>query len=258
MFTEFEHFVEAWEQSARSIIGLGDSLSEDDWERPSRCPGWSVKDIFSHTIGLERLLLGEPLPAHDPGPKDWVKNDLGKMVEVDVDLRRSHSPADVLEELREVIDARHAALQRADGSEPILFLGKTVPQMDTFPRRIIDLWMHEQDVRAAVDKPGGLDTASAQFVYDRMSYLLPRALSGKGLPAGGFSIRTDRFERHYVVGVSGNLTQVEQRQPTMLSMSAEAWTAHIGGRNDANPADITVDGDADLAAAVIARLGITP
>lgn len=258
MFTEFEHFVEAWEQSARSIIGLGDTCSAADWQRESRCPGWTVKDLFSHTVGLERLLLGEPLPQHDPGAKPWVKSDFAKVMEIDVDLRRGRSGADVLEELREVIDARHAALQRADGSEPTLFLGKTVPQIEVFPRRIIDLWMHEQDIRVAVGKPGGMDTISAHYVYDRMSYLLPRALSGKGLPEGGFSLCTDRFERHYLVDGSGGLTQVDTRQPTVLAMSAEAWTAHIGGRADAPDWQITSSGDLSLAEAVVAHLGITP
>jgi len=258
MFTEFEHFVEAWEQSARSLIGLGDACSESNWEQPSRCPGWSVKDIVSHTIGLERLLLGEPLPQHDPSIKEWVKNDFGKIMEIDVDLRRGRSGSEVLEELREVIDARHTLLTSADGSEEITFLDYTGPQIKTFPRRITDLWMHEQDLRAALGKPGGMDSSAARFVYDSMSFLLSRSLSGQGLDEGGFTIRTDRFERHYLINSEGKVALTDSEQATVISMSAEAWVAHMGGRSDANAADVQISGDADLANAVIARMGITP
>jgi uncharacterized protein (TIGR03083 family) len=258
MLTQFEHLVEAWEQSARSIIGLGDGCSDADWERHSRCPGWTVKDLFSHTIGLERLLLGEPLPQHDPGAKEWIRNDFGKIMEIDVDLRRSRRGTDILEELREVIDARHALLSQADGSEEITFLEYTGPQAKTFPRRITDVWMHEQDIRAALGKPGGMDSPGAHFVYDNMSFQLSRALSGKGLPAGGFTIRTDRFERHYLIDEEGKVALTDAEQPTILAMSAETWVAHVGGRSDAEVADITISGDADFGSRIVSMLGITP
>jgi uncharacterized protein (TIGR03083 family) len=258
MTGQFEHLVEAWEQSARSIIGLVDVLSEEEWAIPSRCPGWSIKDVVSHNIGLERLLLGESLPSHDPGEKPWVKNDFGRMMEIDVDLRRSRSGSDVGEEFREVVDARHLLLSQMKGEEEVTFLNYTGPVWKTFLRRIIDVWMHEQDIRAALGNPGGMDTFAAHFTYDALSSQFAKALSGKGLPVGGFTIRTPMFERSYIVDGEGSVSLVEGEQSTVLSMSPENWASLLGGRDDAAPADISVTGDAALATQVIALMGITP
>ena len=40
-------------------------LSEDVWNRPTECPGWSVRDVVSHLIAMELELLGDPRPIHN-------------------------------------------------------------------------------------------------------------------------------------------------------------------------------------------------
>ncbi|MDG4863632.1 maleylpyruvate isomerase family mycothiol-dependent enzyme, partial [Streptomyces sp. T-3] len=45
-------------------------LPEAEWERPSPCPPWSVREVFAHlTAAVERVgvLLDEPVPAPVPG-----------------------------------------------------------------------------------------------------------------------------------------------------------------------------------------------
>ncbi len=41
------------------------SLTADEWEAPSRCAGWSVKDLVAHT-GSNFKVMVDP-PAEDPG-----------------------------------------------------------------------------------------------------------------------------------------------------------------------------------------------
>ena len=42
-------------------------LSDTEWALPTECPGWDVKDLLSHLIGIERSIMGEPVPEWD-GP----------------------------------------------------------------------------------------------------------------------------------------------------------------------------------------------
>ncbi|HET7721905.1 MAG TPA: fatty acid desaturase, partial [Acidimicrobiales bacterium] len=35
-------------------------LHEAQWETPTECPGWRVKDLYSHVVGTELMLLGRP------------------------------------------------------------------------------------------------------------------------------------------------------------------------------------------------------
>ena len=38
------------------------SLSDEEWNAPSACAGWTVRDVVSHVIGAEAILLGAPAP----------------------------------------------------------------------------------------------------------------------------------------------------------------------------------------------------
>ena len=50
-------------------------LSDTEWALPTECPGWDVKDQLSHIIGVERAIMGEPVPEWDGPLGDHVKND---------------------------------------------------------------------------------------------------------------------------------------------------------------------------------------
>ena len=58
----------------QSLASVGSSVSEDQWDVATCLPGWSVRDVFSHVIGTESMLAGEPPPAVDVPPLDHMKN----------------------------------------------------------------------------------------------------------------------------------------------------------------------------------------
>ena len=53
-----EELTEVW----ASVVVACEQLDDEQWDRPTDCPGWSVKDNLSHLIGIERMLLGDPSP----------------------------------------------------------------------------------------------------------------------------------------------------------------------------------------------------
>ena len=63
----------------RSIIDLGNGLSEAEWKLPTDLPGWSVQDNVSHIIGTERNMRGEPTPEVTPRQSDHVHTPIGEM-----------------------------------------------------------------------------------------------------------------------------------------------------------------------------------
>ncbi|HEX7095482.1 MAG TPA: maleylpyruvate isomerase N-terminal domain-containing protein, partial [Acidimicrobiales bacterium] len=133
----------------RSIIELCASFDDADWQRPTDCPGWSVQDNVSHIIGIENLLLGEPVdpllterPAH-------VRNDAGAFNEAAVAARRGRPGREVLDELATVTTKRLAAL-RALPDEKWDEVGPTPtgpgPYRHFMRMRVFDSWVHEQDI----------------------------------------------------------------------------------------------------------------
>jgi uncharacterized protein (TIGR03083 family) len=166
-------------------------LSEAAWCGPTGLPGWSVKDNVSHVVGVELILLGEPYPAHElPEGLAHVRSDVGRFMEVPVDLRRSRPGASVLAELRDVTARRlselaaHASLD--DEVPGILVRPTTLGAL--LPLRVFDCWTHEQDVRRALGLPCSLTSPAAAISRLRLLRGLttlgedvPRAL-GRSMP----------------------------------------------------------------------------
>jgi uncharacterized protein (TIGR03083 family) len=166
--------IDAWAESMADLRGVVDELGEEGWRHPSLLPGWSVGDLVAHLSWLERILLGRHDPVHEP---DWsalphVIDDFGRATEVPVDLRRTWSRADVLAEFDATIADRHAALLAgpqelsAPSANPF---GRTVTLESVLRMRIFDTWVHGQDVRLAVGRPGATETEGARIAAEQIA-----------------------------------------------------------------------------------------
>jgi uncharacterized protein (TIGR03083 family) len=51
--------VDALEAQCKELIGLVGELVDEDWGRPTRCPGWTVKELVAHCEGMLQRLVGE-------------------------------------------------------------------------------------------------------------------------------------------------------------------------------------------------------
>ncbi len=61
--------VDALERQSKELAALLDELSDADWERPTRCPGWSVKEVAAHVEGMMQRLVTYNKQAVD-GPAE--------------------------------------------------------------------------------------------------------------------------------------------------------------------------------------------
>jgi uncharacterized protein (TIGR03083 family) len=142
----------------RSLAEACEGLSPDQWRRPTACPGWTVQDQLSHLIGIERVLDGEPEPAWDEPPGPHVKNDFAAHNEKWIAARRDQPGATVLAEFTEVTGRRLGTLRGLDeaawGHVGPTIVGE-VAYADFMKTRVFDSWVHEQDVRLALGRPGG-------------------------------------------------------------------------------------------------------
>ena len=191
----------------RSLDELLGSLGPADWDSATDLPGWTVKDIVSHLSGSESFFMGRPLPDHQPGGRDYVKNELGAANEVSVDFRRSRSAQEVLEEFRalteermkEISDVPEADME-ADAWTP-LGHGTFRDLLDT---RLVDAWTHEQDIRRATHRPGHLEGPIPEAVTERLMLAIPYVIGKRVAPPDGTTLSFevgDVVERS--IGVEG-------------------------------------------------------
>ncbi|MBT8194127.1 MAG: maleylpyruvate isomerase family mycothiol-dependent enzyme [Acidimicrobiia bacterium] len=123
---------EVYLETYRRFSALAAELTSDELAIPVvACPGWSAKDTIGHVAGIAvDLVAGEgTVSASDSTARQ-------------VEERRDRPIGAVLDEWAAAIEPL-ATLLRAAGS------GLTAVA--------IDLWSHEQDVRNAINRPGGRD-----------------------------------------------------------------------------------------------------
>jgi len=101
-----EPIVDVLAEEWAAIAEFGATLTDEEWSRPTECPGWQVRDLVSHMIGTERSLLGdEPPPALEEDPPH-VHNAIGASNEAWVRARRHVAGPAVLAEFVEVTGRR--------------------------------------------------------------------------------------------------------------------------------------------------------
>jgi len=171
-----------------SLSRLGSELTENEWKTPSQLPAWNVQDNLSHLVGFESDMQGLPRPDHTAADKSHVKNAVGNSNEDDVDLRRSYTGAQVLKEWNTITADRLNTLRSA----PLEYFDEQSEtpagqssMFEFLQIRILDSWVHEQDMRRVLGKYGHQSGPVAEHTIDRLIRTLPIVVGKRaGTPSG--------------------------------------------------------------------------
>jgi uncharacterized protein (TIGR03083 family) len=249
--------IDAFEHTINSTIEVCETLTETDWALPTECPGWTVQDVVSHLVGVERLLMGDPEPEHQlPDGLDYLRHDTGRRLEVLVDVRRPLSAQVILGELREIAPERIAQLRdlAASGDDPemMTLLWGPRPLSRLMPTRVFDAWAHEQDIRRATHRPGGLSSPAATVSRDFLFQALPFVVDRAELPpysAVRFDVSGDQ-QIHQTVGDGVPVVEISTDWETFVRLTC--------GRVDPGLAKVDSSGNPGHVYRVLAALAVTP
>lgn len=259
----------AFEQTVRATLDLAADFTEEQWDTPTECPGWTVRDVVSHLVGIELMLLGEdPAPGHVlAGDPPHVRNEMGRALEPAVDARRSRPGAEVLAELRAVLERRLPAIRALDPAQPTIApTGHETTQAGAMALRTFDCWVHEQDIRRAVGRPGNLDSPATACVRHILLPGLPMLVAKRAGAAPGQSVTFEvtgpvAFTEHVLVGADGRAARVESLDAaptTTIRTDWESFVRLLTGRCARADVPVEVSGDAELGAGVLADPALTP
>lgn len=245
--------VDAVDDVLLQTLSVARDLSESDADLPTDCPGWTVRDVLAHMVGLEQVLQGAPQPAVDLPDLDHVVNDFDRYMEQQVHIRRRLPLAAIADELAGLRSRRTPTLrslaQQDDPVVPSPF--REQPMSKAMPIRVFDLWAHEQDIRRAVGLPPRVDCAAAEISMERSllgwTHAIPELLDRPATVVIDVDGRPDLSTE---IEVDGGGDEV------VIRGDLATLTAVFCGRGE-QPAGV-LEGDDALVAALDGRLGLTP
>ena len=165
-----------------AMVRLAEGLATDDWERPTRCAGWTVRDVCAH-VGLA---AGQQAEAFRRAAK-------GVLEPPDFPGAPRLAPAEVVDLLhagRQGLDEALGALpaEVLEGTTPMPF--GVVPTMIAVQITVYEYAFHVDDARTALGQasalPADVATAFVAFFPRLAGMLARRADPGKSTHAYRF------------------------------------------------------------------------
>jgi uncharacterized protein (TIGR03083 family) len=262
--------VETWKQACDDFVALVRSLPEEQGDLPTDLPGWCVRDNVAHTAHLEAVLAGAPEETIEVAEAPHLVGLQNYYTEQGVLARRGRTLAELADEIEAGVSARHAELLAdppTDGAAaPLRTPGGIGWNLATLlSNRPFDVWMHEQDIRRAVGRPGGYDGPVAAHVVQVLAGALPMVVGKRVSPPGGTTLRVvvhdagQDFAVH--VGEDGRAGFVDAAEATptaTVTLSAEDYVVLSGGRRAPEATTAQVDGDEVLGRKLLGALAVTP
>jgi uncharacterized protein (TIGR03083 family) len=196
------------------------------YDAPTACPGWSVRDVLSHLLGFELLTSGRPVPHHEGEWPEHVKNPIGELNEAFVESYRSRPGLEILDEYRDARRRSLDELRRLDdaGWEKVGWSPEgDRPYHRFMETRILDCWIHLQDLRDALGAPREDPGAGAEVVLNRFESALPWVVGKKMGAPDGTVVRLN------LTGARGRsvAVAVRERRAEALAVTEEPPTLEV-------------------------------
>ena len=194
---------------------------------------------------------------------------MGLYTEVGVVTRRDASPDAIINEIRAAATARHTRLLAdpptdAAGKPDPIFGGVPWDWRTLLRNRPLDVWMHEQDIRRAVDRPGGMNSAAArhtaEYLAESFGFVLAKRVGAEPGTTALLELEgSDPFAFAVNDARRGERLAAPPADVTVtLRMDREAFIRLAGGRCQPEPGTYAVVGDDELADRILDSMATTP
>ncbi|MFC2023584.1 maleylpyruvate isomerase family mycothiol-dependent enzyme [Chloroflexota bacterium] len=217
------------------LLRLLDTLTEQEWNTPTACAGWSVKDVAVHLLGVEVSNLSRRRDRYSSGVSvdgwdelvafinDWNQQwvQVGRRISSPLLIDLLGSTGGQMCEYVRTLDP-----YAMDG--PVSWAGPgPAPVWLDIAREYTERWHHQQHIRDAVVRPGLKEPKYLAPVLAAFARAMPRAFQGASSSEGTVVTLT-------VMGGSGGQWSLRQE--------GEVWRFY-GGTVPQPKAEVQLDGE---------------
>jgi uncharacterized protein (TIGR03083 family) len=264
--------VDLFPEILEALIRLLSGLSTEDWEKPTACPSWSVKDVALHLLGDDVVMLSggrddhsSPLSTHS-----WEElvASINEWNEEWVQATRRMSPQlliDLLELAGTQVCAYFRALDPYAIGGPVSWAGPDpAPVWLDLACEYTERWHHQQHIRDAVGRCGLKEPRFFAPVLDAFVRGLPHtfretdavdgtlaALNISGAAGGQWFLLREGEKWHLYIGV------LREPHAEVIVDEDVAWRIFTRGMSQDEARDrATIVGDQSLGAKVLDAVSI--
>jgi uncharacterized protein (TIGR03083 family) len=266
------YVVDLFPEVLDALLELLTGLSVEEWNRPTVCPGWSVKDVALHLLGVEVGNLSRRRDGHSGhiSLAGWA--DLVSFVNAWnqgwVQATRRISPRLLIDLLRltgvQMCEYVGTLDPHAMGG-PVSWAGpEPAPVWLDLAREYTERWHHQQHIRDAVGRPGLKEPRYFAPVLAAFAWALPRAfqetdaaedtsvtLTITGASGGQWSVRHERGDWRFY---EGTLDQVDAQ---VILDEDVAWRLFTRGLDPIQAQDlVTLVGERALGLRALGMISI--
>jgi uncharacterized protein (TIGR03083 family) len=174
-----------------ALLDLLVNLPAEDWDRPTRCEGWSVKDVADHILGGDLANLSRRRDGYrrdEPARDQDLVSFLNESNDIWMQAARRLSPRLVCELLGAYgppLFDYFASLDLTAMGPAVFWAGpQAAPVWLDVARQYTECWHHQQHIRDAVGRPGQTEPRFLYPVLSTFAFALPVALRHADAPNG--------------------------------------------------------------------------
>lgn len=262
----------------QQLLEFLSELTEEDWNKPTICAGWTVKDIALHLLGDDIGLLSRKRDGFDyltsmgnPAALDsW--DELVSYINARNDVwvqatRRMSSQllCRLLALIGEELHQYFASLDPYAVGDAVSWAGLTpAPVWLDIAREYTERWVHQQQMRDAVNRPGLKDPRFFAPILDTFVHALPHTykdvqakdgiviqLTISGTSGGNWCLR--RKQQQWKLGKAST----SEPDATVIIDQESAWRLFTRGmsENEILP-HVTIEGNQQLGLHVLHAVSI--
>ncbi|HEY3993669.1 MAG TPA: maleylpyruvate isomerase family mycothiol-dependent enzyme [Ktedonobacteraceae bacterium] len=263
-------------QERKQLLELFSHLEAEDWEKPTICPGWTVRDIGLHLLGDD---IGYLSGARDHFSNPFFKNkDLHTWESLVANINEANeswvkattriSPrllSDLLALTGQQFYEHVQSLDQMAINGVVSWAGpEPAPVWLDIAREYTERWFHQQQIRDAVKQPGLKEKYFFHPVLDTFVRALPHTY--KDIPAADttvlqFIVTGEAGDTWYLVREERKWSlakSVEYQPGTVIIMDQETcWRLFTKGINkDQARAKTTIEGEQKLGEKLLETVSI--
>ncbi|MGH3868236.1 MAG: maleylpyruvate isomerase family mycothiol-dependent enzyme [Pseudonocardiaceae bacterium] len=173
-----------FEQDRAVLTDLLKDLRPDEWQRPTACAPWLVRDVVAHLLGADLSRLARTRDGHtgnSPRPEEPLPTFIHRFNQDWVSAASRVSPA-MLVELFDTTSPQILRMWRDlnldDLGEPVSWAGPDpAPVWLDCARDFTEYWVHQQQIRDATGRPSTGGPTVVHLVLDTFLRALPHTLA---------------------------------------------------------------------------------